>query len=536
MFNMIFLSWIGDAISDAVTDWWNNFISKALLLITGFFCKIVYAVEQIFFWLLGTEPIPKSEGKTLFEQMFADTRIGTFLGVFFTVALALWIICFVVSIIKGMMNQDTPGATKKALVNSFKAIIGIVVIPFLCVTFFSLSLNLIQYIVNQLNGGSSESITTRIWEAGYNGATIRTGGQDNPFLAGWDDVKTWRFQIPNGTESINLNYNFFNVGNSPHFDYFIVILGSMVLGICMAIATIKLCGRLINIIILYIISPVVVATMSIDEGKRFEAWKEISISKLFSILGSVLAMYIYIVFLNIVVQAQKGIAETGGINIFISVIFFLICAISGALMVIKGSDMLDSIVSQNAGGQDGLSPMGMASLGRVLGRGLGKIGGKGKNALFGKSQNNKSGSAGQGNNGGSAGQGNNGAFSNPSGHTNAYASLKNKLANSPLAKASQSLKQNGLVGSLINAGAGIGGHIADSRQANKLNKDLFNKPTTAKAVRQDKQRYEQLKKAGISKNELDKLKKQGFGSDRFKSQAMKIANKYKKDQEKGVYR
>lgn len=536
MFNMIFLSWIGDAISDAVTEWWNNFISKALLLITGFFCKIVYAVEQIFFWLLGTEPIPKSEGETLFKQMFEDTRIGTFVGIFFTVALALWIICLVVSLIKGMMNQDTPGATKKALVNSFKAIIGIVVIPFLCVTFFSLSLNLIQYIVNQLNGGSSESITTRIWEAGYNGATIREGGQDNPFLAGWDEVKKWRFQIPNGTESIKLDYNFFNVGNSPHFDYFIVILGSMVLGICMAIATIKLCGRLINIIILYIISPVVVATMSIDDGKRFEAWKEISISKLFSILGSVLAMYIYMVFLNIVVQAQKGIASTGGINIFISVIFFLICAISGALMVIKGSDMLDSIVSQNAGGQDGLSPMGMASLGRVLGRGIGKA----KGSLFGK----PSAKGGNGGAGGGANSGGNGTF-NKTGSTGAWGSLKNAMGNSPMGKALNSIKQNGLIGAGVNAVAGIGTGIKDNHQINQELKDVgFKHPNfhpilkheQKQAIKKDRQQLQNLKNQGVNKTDLQALKKNRLGSAEFRTNAIAIANKHKKEQEKGVYR
>ena len=535
----MFLSWIGDAISKAVTNWWNDFVSHALYGISRILCSIVYAIEQVYFYLLGTKEIPNKSGN-IFEQIFENSEITRFIFIFIGVAFTLWIICFLVSIIKGMLNQDTPGATKKAIVNSIKAIIGIVVIPTMCFIFFTLSMRLITYMVNQLNGGTGGSIAKYLWEAGYkDSSTIYEGIGDGariPFNLDYDVLNGLEFNTPSGSHG-----SFMNIGSTYHMDYFIVILGSLVLGVCMSIATIKICGRLINIVILYAISPVVVATMSVDDGKRFEAWKEISISKLFSIMGSVLAMYIYIILLQVVGKASSSIMEANNgdpavLNVIAGIAFYLICAIAGALMVIKGTDMLDSIVSQNAGGLDGLSPMGMASLGRVLGRGLGKIGGKGKNALFGKSQNNKSGSAGQANNGGSAGQANNGAFSNPSGHTNGYASLKNKLANSPLAKASQSLKQNGLVGSLINAGAGIGGHIADSRQSNKLNKDLFNKPTTAKAVRQDKQRYEQLKKAGISKNELDKLKKQGFGSDRFKSQAMKIADKYKKDQEKGVYR
>lgn len=533
MFNMIFLSWIGDIFLDL--------ISRALYGLSTLFCSIIYALEKIYFYLLGVENIPESENQNIFEQIFKNSETLRIVVIFIGVAGLFWIISFVVSLIKSMINQDTPGATKKALFNSGKAILGIVVIPTLCFTFFLLSVQLITAVVHQLNGGENTSLATHIWKTGYKNFVIAKGGDTiYPFTNTYDTSMKYFFK----SETINEFDGFYNIGKDYHFDYFIVMIGAVALGVCMAIATIKLCGRLINLTILFIFSPVVVSTMSIDDGKRYEAWKEVSISKLFSIIGSVLAMYIYLILLQVVSNASRSIMEQPAqngweytLNAITGIFFFLICAIAGALIVIKGSDMLESIISQNAGGQDGLSAIAMGHVGRVLGRGLRGLGGKGKNALFGKSQNKKSGSAGQGNNGGSAGQGNNGAFSNPSGHTNAYASLKNKLANSPFSKASQSLKQNGLVGSLINAGAGIGGHIADSRQANKLNKDATSiAPTTAKAVRQDKQRYEQLKKAGISKNELDKLKKQGFGSDRFKSQAMKLADKYKKDQEKGVYR
>ena len=534
MNHLVILSWIGDIFLDL--------ISRALYGLSSLFCSIVYAIEKVYFFLLGVEDIPQSDNKNIFEQIFEHNETFRILGIFLLVAGFFWIISFIVSLIKSMVNQDTPGATKKALFNSGKSIIGIVVMPFLCFTFFLLAVQLITVIVQQLNGGENSSLASHIWESGYKNFKISKGGEGVifPFTVSYDTAMDYSFTSQTAS---NLQ-GFFNIGKDYHFDYFIVLIGAVALGVCMAIATIKLCGRLINLTILFVISPVVVSTMSVDDGKRYEAWKEVSISKLFSIMGSVLAMYIYLILLQVVSTASLSImnqpAQEGWeyvLNAITGIFFFLICAIAGALIVIKGSDMLESIISQNAGGQDGLSAIAMGHVGRVLGRGLRGLGGKGKNALFGKSQNNKSSSAGQGNNGGSAGQGNNGAFSNPSGHTNAYASLKNKLANSPFSKASKSLKQNGLVGSLINAGAGIGGHIADSRQANKLNMyGTSIAPTTAKAVRQDKQRYEQLKKAGISKNELDKLKKQGFGSDRFKSQAMKLADKYKKDQEKGVYR
>lgn len=518
------MQWLGDILS----NWFYNIASTTLLLIAQFFCKLIRAFEDIYFWLLGTQTIPNNSKLNIFDLIIKDSRITGYIGIFFAIAGGLWIICFVVALIKGMMNQDTPGATKKAIINSVKSILGIVVIPFLCLSFFNIAFNLITYTVQQLNG-STESISKAIWESGYNGATIYKREDIDQITMWWDATKDIQFKDIAGQP---INYNFFWVGESYHFDYFVVIVGALVLGICMAIASIKLCGRLINLIILYIISPVVVATMSVDDGKRYEAWKEISLAKLFSIMGSVLAMYIYLVLLNVISDARNSIAQQ---NIFTATIFFLICAIAGALMVIKGSDMLDSIVSQNSGGQDGLSPIAMGHLGRVLGRGIGKT----KSALLGKP------SAKGGNGGGSNSGGNgNGTFSK-NGSYGAWGSLKNAIGNSPMGKALNSIKQNGLVGAGVNAVAGIGTGIKDNHQINKDLKDAgFKHPNfhpilkheSKQAIKKDRQRLQDFKNQGVDKSDLKELKGNRLGSEEFKNNAIAIAQKYKKRAEEGVYR
>lgn len=515
------MQWLGDILS----NWFYNIASTTLLLIAQFFCKLIRAFEDIYFWLLGTQTIPNNSKLNIFDLIIKDSRITGYIGIFFAIAGGLWIICFVVALIKGMMNQDTPGATKKAIINSVKSILGIVIIPFLCLSFFNIAFNLITYTVQQLNG-STESISKAIWESGYNGATIYKREDIDQITMWWDATNDIQFKDIAGQP---INYNFFWVGESYHFDYFVVIVGALVLGICMAIASIKLCGRLINLIILYIISPVVVATMSVDDGKRYEAWKEISLAKLFSIMGSVLAMYIYLVLLNVISDARNSIAQQ---NIFTATIFFLICAIAGALMVIKGSDMLDSIVSQNSGGQDGLSPMGMASLGRVLGRGIGKA----KTSLIGKP-------SAKGGNGGSNSSGN-GTFNN-TGSTGAWGSFKRAMGNTPMGKALNSIRQNGLVGAGVNAIAGIGTGIKDNHQINQdLKDDGFKHPNLhpilkheqKQAINKDRQQLQNFKNQGVEKDDLKALKNNRLGSEEFKTKAIEIAKKYKENQENGVYR
>lgn len=519
----------------------KSFISWCLCGLAQLVCRLVNAVEDIYLYLLGTKNLPENKG-TLFEQIFNNETIKKYVITFISVAGALWVICLVVSLIKGMLNQDTPGATKKALVNSFKAIIGIVVIPVLCYSFFLLSMRLINYAVTELNGEDS-SIASQIWNAGYGSYKIdwNHDKMNTDFFNSYElsAYPFWNIDYDklNDIEIMDgYGNNFFSLNHNVHFDYFVVIIGGLVLFICMAIATIKLCGRLINIVILYLVSPVVVSTMSVDDGKRFEAWKEVSISKLFSVMGSVLAMYIYIVLLQVVGNARDSIIKQGGLHVITGIIFWLVCAISGALMVIKGSDMLDSIVSQNAGGQDGLSPMGMASLGRVLGRGIGKA----KGSLFGK----PSAKGGNGGAGGGANSGGNGTF-NKTGSTGAWGSLKNAMGNSPMGKALNSIKQNGLIGAGVNAVAGIGTGIKDNHQINQELKDVgFKHPNfhpilkheQKQAIKKDRQQLQNLKNQGVNKADLQALKKNRLGSTEFRTQAIALANKHKKEQEKGVYR
>jgi len=532
MNHLIVLSWIGDIFLDL--------ISRALYGLSSLFCSIVYAIEKVYFFLLGVEDIPQSDNKNIFEQIFDNNETFRILGIFLLVAGFFWIISFIVSLIKSMVNQDTPGATKKALFNSGKSIIGIVVMPFLCFTFFLLAVQLITVIVHQLNGGENSSLATHIWETGYKNFEIQDSGVAvYPFTSSYDTSMGYQFS----SQNISGLTGFFNIGKDYHFDYFIVLIGAVALGVCMAIATIKLCGRLINLTILFIISPVVVSTMSVDDGKRYEAWKEVSISKLFSIMGSVLAMYIYLILLQVVSTASLSImnqpAQEGWeyvLNAITGIFFFLICAIAGALIVIKGSDMLESIISQNAGGQDGLSAIAMGHVGRVLGRGLRGLGSKGKQALFGKSGNGNGGSGGNGN----GGSGGNGAFQNK-GSTGAWGSLKNAMSKNPVSQGLSSLKNNGLVGSLVNAGASM----KDTALANKQMKEVgFKHPSLHPSLRneqkrniqKDRQQLENLKRQGANKQEINQLKQAGLGTTEFRTKAIELGQKYKKQAEEGVYR
>ena len=76
------MQWLGDILS----NWFYNIASTTLLLIAQFFCKLIRAFEDIYFWLLGTQAIPDSSNLNVFDLIIKDSRITGYIGIFFTIA------------------------------------------------------------------------------------------------------------------------------------------------------------------------------------------------------------------------------------------------------------------------------------------------------------------------------------------------------------------------------------------------------------------------------------------------------------------
>ena len=104
-------------------------------------------------------------------------------------------------------------------------------------------------------------------------------------------------------------------------------------------------GRIFNIIVLTIVAPIFGSTIPLDDGQRYEKWKDMYVGQLFSGFGLVLSMEIYLllvpVFMDMKLEFGTGTTEA---NYLIRIIFLA----AGAYMVMQVGPVITGLVSQSA--------------------------------------------------------------------------------------------------------------------------------------------------------------------------------------------
>ncbi len=133
--------------------------------------------------------------------------------------------------------------------------------------------------------------------------------------------------------------------NYKNIDYLIGGAMALLFAFTLARGALTFIGRLFNVIILTIISPLFGGTIPLDEGKMYEKWRDMYVGQLFSGFGLVMAMEIYMmmvpIFMNGGLAFGTGTVEA---NYMIRIIFLA----AGAYMVQETGPIITGFVSQAA--------------------------------------------------------------------------------------------------------------------------------------------------------------------------------------------
>lgn len=303
--------------------------------------NLINNIEQAFYLLA---PFKKSkaaegvEGVNILAGVMNTDAVGKILSIFLLYGAFVFLILLIVGVIKAQMNKDVPGIMKKTLTNALKGSIFFVLVPIIVVFALGVCSTLIQMLFNQIaqatgRSGTSSGIADTLFglciDGERNGAqyTMNYGGLEKKGII-------------------------MKLGDGCEFNYFLCILIGCVLLFSLALAVINLAERLINLVILYVVSPVMVATSVTDDGARLNIWKDKIIAKYVGVMGNVLSMYIYFV----IVDWCKTSFIGNNLQIFTpeGIAYFAI-VIGGAFMACKGSTLIAGLISHNEATQDGLS-------------------------------------------------------------------------------------------------------------------------------------------------------------------------------------
>ena len=324
-------------------DWLTNWIFELLYSLQKTICYIIDFIREIFYTLAGIRPVNIDGEQTdiLSHFILSDTVKRTFFSIFL-VAVILLVVFVLVAIIR---SEYAHGENKKSktqiLGKAMQSFAIFLIVPFVLIAGIALT--------NTVMGAINQSMNPYFLEAGGNttigGQILVTSGQ----YAYIGDPSA-RGEIERMFLTGQLDY--FDMGvvsqyyNLRSMDFLIGIFGSIVIMVMFVMSAITFIQRIFDIVLLYIISPVSVSTIPVDDGNRFKIWRDMTISKVLGAYGIILSMNLFFI---IIPQISSIVFFDNAFKNGIVKILFLI---GGAFAVTKANLVIAQLTGNSAGNNE----------------------------------------------------------------------------------------------------------------------------------------------------------------------------------------
>lgn len=129
--------------------------------------------------------------------------------------------------------------------------------------------------------------------------------------------------------------------NPNTFLYLPAMIASIGLIIALLVAVINLAKRVYELVFMYLVMPISMSTITLDDGARFKIWRETFISKIVIAYGTVFSVNIFILILPLISQMQIG-----GVSGFGNAMFLLFMIVGGAMVIPAGQSLFVRLFGQ----------------------------------------------------------------------------------------------------------------------------------------------------------------------------------------------
>ena len=337
------------------------------------FWKFLYTISSTLFRLvdglilcanklcgIDTINFEGEEGDFLSYLIFSD-EIGFAFRVSAILATILLVIFSVFMIIRSIAKDKAEGTPVQIAIKTFKTLLMFFLIPAVIVAFTTIG----NAFVTALYAATSQSAAT---PGAFLFCAFAEDGGLNP-----DYVALFRTGELSYT-STSVVSTYMNLSDYPFL--FSWIAGGVVLfgvGSSMLIFV----DRILSLVILYIASPISIATSIIDDGARFKLWRDQFLSKFIMGYGMILAINIYALVCGLVTKPGFAffVGEDTGTK-FLDLVMKLLIIAGGALTMQKSMALIGNLVSSGAGSNElrdnafsagNLARMAMGAGGAALG-------------------------------------------------------------------------------------------------------------------------------------------------------------------------
>ena len=315
------------------------FFQELILLLFLWFLKVIDGIMEIFSAIAGvTDVTYQGESVNIIEFIVGDSTVGTIFWCVFILAVGLTCIFTIVALVKNMIANNRNITT--IIGKFFLALLGTLAMVVVVILGILIS-NAILVLVSEIfEIGNTTKLSNSIfnacvgdWVNGYSINEINVSTLSVRKIFG--DYNTAAFGIWPTSWKNN------GMVNPDSFLYLPSMIASIGLMIAMVVAIINLAKRVYEIVLLYIVLPVSMSTIAVDDGARFKIWRETFITKIVLAYGTVFSVNIFILLLPFISKMKIP-----GVSNFANSMFLIFMIIGGALVIPAGQTLFARLFGQ----------------------------------------------------------------------------------------------------------------------------------------------------------------------------------------------
>ncbi|MBQ6980190.1 MAG: hypothetical protein IJQ07_06045 [Clostridia bacterium] len=309
------------------------FLQEITMQLFLWMLRLIDGTMEIFSAIAGiTDVTYQGQRVNIIEHLAAQTSVGTIFWCVFILAVGLTAIFTIAAVIKNMIanNRNLSSIVGKF----FLALLGTMAMLAVVVLGILISNSVLVLISRIFQIENSTKLSTALFNACVGDGWI------NGYSIAEVDVSTLTVREIMGDYSTALlgiwPVDWQNTGmiNPDKFLYFPSLVASVGVMLALLIAILNLAKRVYEIIFLYIVMPISMSTLPLDDGAKFKVWRETFVSKIVLAYGSVFSVNIFILLLPIITKMRID-----GITGFGNGMFLIFMIIGGAMMIPVGQEL-----------------------------------------------------------------------------------------------------------------------------------------------------------------------------------------------------
>lgn len=359
IFNTILLPILTEVLKE-VLDWFLPFLkdifSGILYRILSWIFKMIDYMNIAFDIFIGTSKVSYGEKKMpLLNAMMSVDLVSKAFWIITALGVGIAMLLCIYAVMKSSLdfdfeNKRPVGAVMRSMLKCF---FQFLTVPFFIIFILQLSgiiLTAFDTALSDPSAGHKQTLGCILFgitslDAAKNGssANLSNNASNQDLLT--SGIRGMFYTGDISYMNIEIVKNYFELSK---FDYLVGIIMGIFLAVILLICCITFIRRIFELLTLYLVSPLFVSTMPLDDGEKFKKWRELFITKVFSGYGSVLSMKLYLMLCPIIIgnSIQWGGSGTSkDATYFIKLIFL----VGGAWAMLKIGPMITSLIGAQTG-------------------------------------------------------------------------------------------------------------------------------------------------------------------------------------------